>query len=94
MYPQGPARRVKFVRDIIKEVAGQAPYEKRVMELLKVGKEKRALKLCKRKVGCVYYVGSLSREGDRVAAVAGRGCEDLAPGPAHQGGVTPALRRI
>ncbi|KAK2080445.1 hypothetical protein QBZ16_000298 [Prototheca wickerhamii] len=48
---KGPARRVKFVRDIIKEVAGQAPYEKRVMELLKVGKEKRALKLCKRKLG-------------------------------------------
>ncbi|KAL6781322.1 RPL36 [Auxenochlorella protothecoides x Auxenochlorella symbiontica] len=45
------SKRVKFVRDIIKEVAGQAPYEKRVMELLKVGKDKRALKLCKRKLG-------------------------------------------
>ena len=28
----------------------QAPYEKRVLELLKVGKDKRALKVCKRKV--------------------------------------------
>ena len=41
---------MKFVRDIIREVAGLAPYEKRVTELLKVGKDKRALKLCKKKV--------------------------------------------
>ena len=40
---------MKFVRDIIREVAGLAPYEKRVTELLKVGKDKRALKLCKKK---------------------------------------------
>jgi hypothetical protein len=44
------SKRVKFVRDIVKEVAGLAPYEKRVTELLKVGRDKRALKLCKRKV--------------------------------------------
>lgn len=41
---------MKFVREIVREVAGQAPYEKRVLELLKVGKDKRALKVCKRKV--------------------------------------------
>ena len=44
------SKRVKFVREIISEVAGMAPYEKRVGELLKVGKDKRALKLCKKKV--------------------------------------------
>ena len=38
-------KRVKFVRDIVREVVGFAPYEKRCMELLKVGKEKRALKV-------------------------------------------------
>lgn len=43
--------KVKFVRDIIREVAGQAPYEKRVIELLKNGRDKRALKVCKRKLG-------------------------------------------
>jgi large subunit ribosomal protein L36e len=38
------------VRDLIKEVAGLAPYEKRIIELLKVGKDKRALKVAKKKV--------------------------------------------
>merc|ERR1711967_219554 len=40
-------KRVKFVR----EVVGFAPFEKRCIELLKVGKEKRALKVCKNKLG-------------------------------------------
>ena len=44
-------KRVKFVRDIVREVVGFAPYEKRCMELLKVGKEKRALKVLKAKLG-------------------------------------------
>ncbi len=47
------SKRVKFVREIVREVAGLAPYEKRVTELLKVGKDKRALKLCKKKVSSV-----------------------------------------
>ena len=36
---------------MIREVAGFAPYEKRISELLKVGKDKRALKVAKRKLG-------------------------------------------
>lgn len=32
----------KFVRDMIREVCGFAPYERRAMELLKVSKDKRA----------------------------------------------------
>ena len=32
-------------------MAGYSPYEKRTMELLKVGKEKRALKVLKNKLG-------------------------------------------
>ncbi|CAH9111267.1 unnamed protein product [Cuscuta europaea] len=45
------AKRVHFVRNLIREVAGFAPYEKRITELLKVGKDKRALKVAKRKLG-------------------------------------------
>ncbi|KAK3162428.1 hypothetical protein QOZ80_1BG0089430 [Eleusine coracana subsp. coracana] len=44
-------RRVSFVRGLIREVAGFAPYEQRITELLKVGKDKRALKVAKRKLG-------------------------------------------
>lgn len=39
------------MRNLIREVAGFAPYEKRITELLKVGKDKRALKVAKRKLG-------------------------------------------
>ncbi|KAH1230685.1 60S ribosomal protein L36-3 [Glycine max] len=45
------SKRVHFVRNLIREVAGFAPYEKRITELLKVGKDKRALKVAKRKLG-------------------------------------------
>ncbi|RWR86062.1 Ribosomal protein L36e [Cinnamomum micranthum f. kanehirae] len=45
------SKRVHFVKNIIREVAGFAPYERRITELLKVGKDKRALKLAKRKLG-------------------------------------------
>ncbi|BFG24439.1 hypothetical protein CerSpe_274700 [Prunus speciosa] len=45
------SERVHFVRNLIREVAGFAPYEKRITELLKVGKDKRALKVAKRKWG-------------------------------------------
>ena len=48
---QKSTKRVTFVRNLIREVAGFAPYEKRITELLKVGKDKRALKVAKRKLG-------------------------------------------
>merc|ERR1711998_643223 len=44
-------KRVKFVRDVVREVTGFCPYERRMMELLKVGKEKRALKVAKNRLG-------------------------------------------
>eukprot|EP00877_Chromochloris_zofingiensis_P002667 jgi/Chrzof1/12400/Cz06g33040.t1 len=55
------SKKVKFVRDIVREVAGLAPYEKRVVELLKVGKDKRALKVAKRKLG-THLRGKRKRE--------------------------------
>lgn len=43
------------------QVAGYAPYERRLQELLKVGKEKRALKLAKKKLGS-HKRGKAKRE--------------------------------
>merc|ERR1711994_146171 len=41
----------KFVRDLIREVAVFAPYERRAQELLRIGKEKRCLKFLKKRIG-------------------------------------------
>ena len=49
-FVQRCGKRVKLIRDLVRDVAGTAPYEKRMMELLKTGRDKRALKLSKRKV--------------------------------------------
>ena len=43
-------KHTKFVRGLIREVVGFAPYERRVMELLKNSKDKRARKLAKKRV--------------------------------------------
>ena len=44
-------KRVKHIRDLIREVVGLSPYEKRCQELLKVQRDKRALKFVKRRLG-------------------------------------------
>lgn len=41
----------KFIRNIVREIAGFAPYERRTMELLRVSKDKRALKFLKKRLG-------------------------------------------
>jgi hypothetical protein len=43
-------KRTKFVRSIVREVSGFAPYERRCLELLRIGADKRALKYCKKRV--------------------------------------------
>merc|ERR1712198_151101 len=53
--------RVKFIRDLVREVVGFAPYEKRCMELLRIGKDKRALKFCKKRLG-THIRGKRKRE--------------------------------
>eukprot|EP00042_Codosiga_hollandica_P002765 m.12325 g.12325 ORF g.12325 m.12325 type:complete len:109 (+) comp17407_c0_seq1:207-533(+) len=53
--------RVKMIRDVIREVAGFAPYEKRAMELLRVDKDKRALKFIKARLG-THTRGKRKRE--------------------------------
>ncbi|KAJ8908678.1 hypothetical protein NDN08_005383 [Rhodosorus marinus] len=43
--------KTKFVRDVVREVTGLAPYEKRIIELLRIGCDKRALRLAKKRLG-------------------------------------------
>ena len=50
------SKRRQHVKAVIREVAGFAPYERRCMELLKNGLDKRALKLCKKRVS--FYTTS------------------------------------
>ncbi|KIP10734.1 hypothetical protein PHLGIDRAFT_100899 [Phlebiopsis gigantea 11061_1 CR5-6] len=45
------SQRTNFVRSVVREVAGFAPYERRVMELLRNSKDKKARKLTKKRLG-------------------------------------------
>ena len=47
---QKVTKHARFVRDLVREIAGFAPYEKRMQELLRISKDKRALKFAKRRV--------------------------------------------
>ena len=47
------------MRDLVREVCGLAPYEKRMIELLKVQREKRALKFAKKRVSRWFQVAVL-----------------------------------
>ncbi|KJR80586.1 uncharacterized protein SPSK_05546 [Sporothrix schenckii 1099-18] len=60
------SKRTAFVRDIVKEVAGLAPYERRVIELLRNSKDKRARKLAKKRLGTF---GRAKRKVDELTRV-------------------------
>ncbi|SGY18786.1 BQ5605_C014g07474 [Microbotryum silenes-dioicae] len=45
------SNRQAFVKSIVREVAGFAPYERRVMELIRNSKDKKARKLTKKRLG-------------------------------------------
>ncbi|VDN54599.1 unnamed protein product [Dracunculus medinensis] len=44
-------KKTKIVRELVREVTGFAPYERRAMELLRISKDKKALKYLKRRIG-------------------------------------------
>lgn len=46
-----PKKKLRAVKAIIDDLCGLSPLQKRVQELLRVGKEKRALKLCNKRLG-------------------------------------------
>lgn len=45
------SKRTDFVRSLVKEVVGLAPYERRLIELIRNGGDKRARKLAKKRLG-------------------------------------------
>mmetsp|Transcript_120102 Transcript_120102/g.375539 ORF Transcript_120102/g.375539 Transcript_120102/m.375539 type:complete len:84 (+) Transcript_120102:90-341(+) len=66
-----------LIKEVIREVAGFAPYERRMIELLKIGSAstfKRALKLAKKRLG-THRRGKKKREemSEAVAAMRRKG---------------------
>ncbi|KAL0232295.1 hypothetical protein PCE1_002637 [Barthelona sp. PCE] len=45
------SQKAKFVRSLIREVVGFSPYELRVMELLRLNKDRHALRYAKKRLG-------------------------------------------
>ncbi|KAL8971739.1 MAG: hypothetical protein Q9183_000913 [Haloplaca sp. 2 TL-2023] len=60
------SKRTAFVREVVKEVSGLAPYERRVVELLRNSKDKRARKLAKKRLGTF---GRAKRKVDELQGV-------------------------
>eukprot|EP00999_Lentomonas_sp_LEN2_P001895 NODE_3035_length_462_cov_102.988060_g2985_i0.p2 GENE.NODE_3035_length_462_cov_102.988060_g2985_i0~~NODE_3035_length_462_cov_102.988060_g2985_i0.p2 ORF type:complete len:104 (-),score=18.29 NODE_3035_length_462_cov_102.988060_g2985_i0:49-360(-) len=67
------SKRVKQIRDVIREVVGFAPYERRVMELLKVGKDKRARKFTKKRLGTMVRAKRKVEELNQILVAQRRG---------------------
>merc|ERR1712072_1664777 len=63
-------KRSLLAKQVAREVCGFAPYEKRAIELLRNGLDKRALRVCKKKLGThkrakakVDELGRFARQG-------------------------------
>ena len=57
-------KRVALVREVIREVAGLAPYERKMMEMIRTGvasKEKKAVKLARARLG-THHRAQLKRD--------------------------------
>ncbi|KAH1166084.1 hypothetical protein KIL84_015256 [Mauremys mutica] len=65
---RGLTKHARFVRDMIREVCGFALHEKRAMGLLKVSKDRRALKFIKKRVGTHIRAKRKCEEGSNILA--------------------------
>lgn len=62
------SKRTAFVRSIVREVGGLAPYERRLIELLRNSGEKRAKKLAKKRLGTLKRAKSKLEEINKIMA--------------------------
>ena len=51
LFFQPTSKKAKFTKEVVREVAGFAPYERRLIDLCRNNLDKRALRLAKRKLG-------------------------------------------
>ncbi len=54
VHGKNPRKRVNLIRKVVKEITGKAPYERKILELLKQKKanaSKKAYKMAKRSLG-------------------------------------------
>lgn len=62
------SQRTTFVRSLVREVIGLAPYERRIIELIRNSQEKRARKLAKKKLGTFGRAKAKCEDMTRVIA--------------------------
>jgi large subunit ribosomal protein L36e len=60
------SKKTRIVRELVREITGFAPYERRVMELLRISKDKKALKFLKKRIG---QHGRAKRKRDEVQGI-------------------------
>eukprot|EP00009_Paramoeba_aestuarina_P007811 CAMPEP_0201514642 /NCGR_PEP_ID=MMETSP0161_2-20130828/6429_1 /ASSEMBLY_ACC=CAM_ASM_000251 /TAXON_ID=180227 /ORGANISM="Neoparamoeba aestuarina, Strain SoJaBio B1-5/56/2" /LENGTH=101 /DNA_ID=CAMNT_0047911253 /DNA_START=61 /DNA_END=366 /DNA_ORIENTATION=+ len=54
--PQGEFKKAKHaIKAVIHDVVGFLPFERRAQEFLKIGREKKALKYCKKRIGSHHF---------------------------------------
>lgn len=64
------SKRSAFVRSLVKEVVGLAPYERRLIELIRNAGEKRAKKVAKKRLGSFGRAKAKVEEMNNVIAAA------------------------
>lgn len=64
------SKRSAFVRSLVREVAGLAPYERRLIELIRNAGEKRAKKVAKKRLGSFGRAKAKVEEMNNVIAAA------------------------